>query len=395
MSDKQTSERKLVRQLFYITHIDNLPSILKYGILSHQRIVSEGIKYARIYDEDIVENRRGITTPDGRNLWSFANLYFQPRNPMLFRVRFEVSYEDICVLGVEQSILNRKDIYVSDGNAASLNSKIYPPSPSAIKVIVKQVDKVWWTEIDGKRKIMAECLVPEEVPPEHIKSVYVANHQVVEKVKQTIPSSSIPVIPEPDMFFQPTRRIELTPTLSVLEGDMFFSGLQTLTISVNSVGIMGKGLASRAKYLFPDVYVFYQDLCRRGALELGKPFLYRRESSFNYQLADEPSSLPSFNTNTWFLLFPTKHHWRERADLPGIREGLEWIEKNYKRMKLESLALPALGCGLGRLEWREIGPILCTHMSRLKIPVWIYLPAEKKTPEGLLSKDFLLKGRLG
>jgi hypothetical protein len=386
---------KPARQLYYITHINNLPSILKYGILSHQRIVSERIEYTRVYDEEIVQNRQGITTPDGRNLWSFTNLYFQPRNPMLYRVKFELSADSICVLGVERSILSRMDSYVSDGNAASMNSKISRPSPSLISVIDKQVDTVWWTEIDGKRKIMAECLVPDQVPPEHIKSIYVANHQVKEKVGQIIPSSSIPIIPEQGMFFEPKRKIDLTSTLSVLEGDMFFSGLQTLTISVNSVGIMGKGLASRAKYLFPDVYVFYQDQCRRDALELGKPFLYKREASFDYQLADEPSFLPTLNTHRWFLLFPTKHHWRERADLRGIRKGLEWIERNYKRMKLESLALPALGCGLGRLEWREVGPILCTHMSRLNIPVWIYLPAEKKIPEEELSRDFLLKERLG
>jgi hypothetical protein len=394
MSDKQTSERKPARQLYYITHIDNLPSILKYGILSHQQIVSRKINYTQIYNEDIVQNRQGITTPDGRSLWSFTNLYFQARNPMLFQVKFEASYDSICVLGVDRSILSRKDIYVSDGNAASMNSKISPPSPSMISVIDKQVDKVWWTEIGGKRKIMAECLVPDQVPPEHVKSIYVANHQVKEKVEQIISSPNIPVIFEPDMFFQPAWKINLTPTLSVLEGDMFFSEKQTLTISVNSVGIMGKGLASRTKYLFPDVYVFYQDICRRHALELGKPFLYKREASFDYQLADEPSFLPSLNTHTWFLLFPTKRHWRERADLRGIRKGLEWIEKNYKKMKLESLALPALGCGLGRLEWQEVGPILCAHMSRLKIPVWIYLPAEKKIPKDLLSKDFLLKGRL-
>ena len=49
--------------------------------------------------------------------------------------------------------------------------------------------------------------------------------------------------------------------LTLVKGDMFFSGLQTLTVSVNTKGVMGRGLASRAKYQFPDVYIYYQDSC--------------------------------------------------------------------------------------------------------------------------------------
>ncbi|TET78476.1 DUF4433 domain-containing protein, partial [candidate division TA06 bacterium] len=57
---------------------------------------------------------------------------------------------------------------------------------------------------------------------------------------------------------------------------------------------------------------------------------------------------------------------------------------------IKSIALPALGCGLGRLEWRAVGPLMCKSLSGLDIPVQIYLPAEKEIPDELLSKDFLL-----
>ncbi len=60
------------------------------------------------------------------------------------------------------------------------------------------------------------------------------------------------------MFFLPSRLIEITSQLSITDGDMFFLRMQTLTISVNCMGIMGKGLASHAKWQFPDVYVQYQ-----------------------------------------------------------------------------------------------------------------------------------------
>jgi hypothetical protein len=105
---------------------------------------------------------------------------------------------------------------------------------------------------------MAECLVPERVLPNLIQAIYVANHAIADNLRSDLPSD-VPVIPEPHMFFQPTWRSTLTQHMSLVEGDLFFSNMQTLTVSVNTVGIMGKGLASRAKYQFPDVYVIYQD----------------------------------------------------------------------------------------------------------------------------------------
>lgn len=162
-------------------------------------------------------------------------------------------------------------------------------------------------------------------------------------------------------------------------------------MSVNCVGVMGKGLASRAKYQFPDVYVYYQDLCRKRILQMGKPRIYKRESSFDYELADEPSTLSGANSETQFLLFPTKQDWRERADIDGIEKGLQWLRDNYKNEGVKSLAIPALGCGLGRLDWRDVGPLMCKYLSSLDIPVWIYLPAERKISEEFLSKEFLLR----
>jgi hypothetical protein len=166
--------------------------------------------------------------------------------------------------------------------------------------------------------------------------------------------------------------------------------MQTLTISVNCVGVMGKGLASRAKYQFPDVYVYYQDLCRDQTLKMGRPFLYKRESSLEQELAEEPSLDRNGNLETWFLLFPTKNHWREQSDIAGIEKGLGWLVENTARLEIKSLAVPALGCGLGGLEWEQVGPLMCRYLARLGISVEIYLPAEKKILPTSLTKQFLL-----
>ena len=139
-----------------------------------------------------------------------------------------------------------------------------------------------------------------------------------------------------------------------------------------------------------DVYVFYQDLCGKRKLQMGTPQVYKREASVEYQLADEPSTLSNANSEKWFLLFPTKRHWREGADVKGIEEGLQWLGRNYTKEGIKSLAIPALGCGLGKLEWYDVGPLMCRYLKSFEIPVAIYLPTEKKIPSDLISKDFLL-----
>jgi hypothetical protein len=387
--------RKLeVNGLYYITHINNVPSILKHGIYCHERIETEHIDFTRIYDEGIVANRHDIQVSDGRSLWKFANFFFQPRNPMLYRVLSEKSSKEIAIISVQPKILDRLDIYITTGNAAHSLSDILPAGDGrkVIPQILKDTLKVeWWNEADGsKRKIMAECLVPDMLPPDLIQAIYVSGHETKEKLEPLIPGFNVPVIPEPHMFFLPTWAYGLTSNLYLLEGDMFFSKAQTVTVSVNTVGVMGKGLASRAKYQFPDVYVYYQDLCRSRILKMGKPQVYKRESSLDYNLADEPQSLSSGNGDKWFLLFPTKRNWREMSDIKGIEEGLIWLSDNYKQERIKSLAIPALGCGLGRLEWKDVGPLMCKYLKKMEINVAIYLPAEKKIPKEYLEKDYLL-----
>jgi len=385
-----------IKQLYYITHIDNIASILENGILSHYEIQRRNIKYTPIYDEGIITNRKYRTTPEKKSLWEYANLYFQPRNPMLYRVLCEISSKDIAVLGISLELLKLPGVFITNGNAASPASEIIPSNnwEEAIKPMIKVFNSEYWKDEDGsKRKIMAECLVPEKIIPKYIKEIYIESNEVAERIKERIPkdiAKKVLIIPEPKMFFKNPLIIQLTSNLSILTGDMFLSRMHTLTISVNIVGVMGKGLASRAKYQFPDVYVEYQDACRKNLIMMGKPYLYKREKSLDLQLADESFSMKNANQETWFLLFPTKRHWRENADFDAIQKGMEWLKRNYEKEGIRSLAIPALGCGLGNLNWKDVGPMLCRYLVNFNIPVQLYLPAERKIAEEYLRKDFLL-----
>jgi hypothetical protein len=383
-----------VRQLYYITHIDNLGSILDRGILSHGLMDQKGLPYTRIYDKLIVSRRKEMKAPDGKSLWSFSNLYFNARNPMLYRVCCETNAENIVILEISPSILESRNILITDGNAASEATSFFSPTKTHLSKIFKQTQRKYWNPHDGsKRRMMAECLVPDSVPPDFIMSIFVPSYDAVDRVKEKIEPSQLgnrSVMCEPYTFFEPSKVIPLLPHLFIKEGDMFFSRYQTLTVSVNRVGVMGKGVASRAKWQFSDVYVHYQNACRKGYLRMGKPYLYKREYSTDFEFADDPTTLKNYNAATWFLLFATKKHWRDRSDINAIEKGLQWIVKNYKDQGIKALALPALGCGLGRLYWEDVGPLLCKYMAKLDIPVSIYLPLEKQISNSLLTREFLL-----
>ncbi len=382
-----------IKSLFYITHIENIPSILRNGILSHEKIIKDNIEYTPIYDKDIVSNRKDIIAPDGNSLWHFANLYFQARNPMLYRVTHEKDINSIAIVAVGPEIIDKLDIFITTGNAAHSQSEILSSGEGRkrLRSIVKDTNIEFWKEQDGsKRKIMAECLIPNKVEPDLIHTIYVPTEKAKDELIKSFPYIEIPIVIQSDMFFRYIWASHIKNRLYLAKGDMFFSKLQTITISVNTVGIMGKGLASRAKYQFSDVYVYYQDLCRDRKLKMGRPQIYKRESSLDDELSDDPKTLKNGEAGKWFLLFPTKKHWRERADIKGIEEGLQWLTNNYKTEGIKSLAIPALGCGLGRLNWQDVGPLMCKYLKDFEIDVGIYLPAEKEILGELLTKEFLL-----
>ena len=150
------------------------------------------------------------------------------------------------------------------------------------------------------------------------------------------------------------------------------------------------GLASRAKYQFPDVYVEYQDACRARKITARRPHLYKRETSLDYELADPSLPLSTPNAVKWFLLFSTKRNWRDNSRLDDIEDGLDWVRRNYQKEDIRSLAMPALGCGLGNLSWTDVGPLMCKYLHGIDIPVAIYLPREHEIDKQYLDEAFLL-----
>lgn len=155
--------------------------------------------------------------------------------------------------------------------------------------------------------------------------------------------------------------------VEVIKGDLFESKAQTLVNTVNCVGVMGKGLALEFKRRYPGMYQDYVKRCKRDQVKLGEPYLFRG------------LELPQI------LNFPTKGHWRSASRLEDITHGLDYLERHYKEWGVISLAVPCLGCQQGQLDWRAVLPMLYRYLSRLNIPVELYVPAKVSKEEALIA----------
>ncbi|MGB3693109.1 MAG: hypothetical protein WA865_12555 [Spirulinaceae cyanobacterium] len=122
-----------------------------------------------------------------------------------------------------------------------------------------------------------------------------------------------------------------------------------------------------------------------------KPYLYKREASLDEELADLTLPLKTPNAVKWFLLFATKRKWRENSRRDDIEAGLNWIRSSYQEVGIKSLAMPALGCGFGNLNWADIGPLMCRYLHNIEIPVAIYLPQEQKIAFEYQTENYLLQ----
>lgn len=138
--------------------------------------------------------------------------------------------------------------------------------------------------------------------------------------------------------------------MKLLKGDMFATEAEALVNTVNTVGVMGKGVALQSKRLFPDNYKAYAAVCERGDLEVGTVFVFDRGT------LDNPR---------YIINFPTKRHWRARSKIEYVRTGLEDLARKIKDFDIHSVAVPPLGCGYGGLDWDDVRPLIEETADRL------------------------------
>ncbi len=144
--------------------------------------------------------------------------------------------------------------------------------------------------------------------------------------------------------------------ITFISGNIFESPAQVITNTINCVGVMGKGLALEYKKKFPQMFEDYKLKCRNGQVKPGEPYIWENEE-------------------IQILNFPTKRHWRAKSRLEDISSGLDFIVNNYEKWGIYTLAIPALGCANGGLNWKDVRNLMIKHLADIPdLEVFAYEP---------------------
>ena len=151
-------------------------------------------------------------------------------------------------------------------------------------------------------------------------------------------------------------------TIQLTTGDLLEQRVDAIVNTVNTVGVMGKGIALQFKRKWPANAKAYEAACKHGEVKPGKMFVFD-----NGGLVD-----PKFIIN-----FPTKRHWRQPSRLSDIEFGLVDLVAQIKRLGIRSIALPPLGCGSGGLDWNDVRPRIETAMKELpSVDIRLFAPSD-------------------
>lgn len=149
--------------------------------------------------------------------------------------------------------------------------------------------------------------------------------------------------------------------------NLFLSPAQTLVNTVNTVGVMGRGIAKDFKHYYPRMFEHYRTICRAHQLDVGQlilskeePVLWRRKPTGQQR-------------ERWVLNFPTKRHWRAKSKLDYVENGLEKFVKTYAQRGIKSVSFPQLGVGNGGLKWPVVQEMMEDYLGSLDIPVYIHI----------------------
>jgi O-acetyl-ADP-ribose deacetylase (regulator of RNase III) len=124
---------------------------------------------------------------------------------------------------------------------------------------------------------------------------------------------------------------------------------------------MGKGIALQFKAFFPYNFEVYRKACASGELKVGGVLVV---NDHNMLLGDRT-----------IINFPTKTHWRLPSEYTFIEQGLSALAEFIVAERLTEIALPALGCGNGGLDWKIVRPIIVSYLEKIDAHIEIYEPA--------------------
>ncbi len=151
--------------------------------------------------------------------------------------------------------------------------------------------------------------------------------------------------------------------LNYKTGNLLESEAEALVNTVNTVGVMGKGIALMFKERFPANMEAYSQACKENKVKTGKMFVTHTNELVNPQ---------------WIVNFPTKQHWRAKSKIEWIEEGLKDLRAFIIDNNIRSIAIPPLGAGNGGLDWNNVLPLIQKHLGDMTdIDIQIYQPTQQ------------------
>ncbi len=149
--------------------------------------------------------------------------------------------------------------------------------------------------------------------------------------------------------------------VEIFHGNLLEAPVEALVNTVNTVGVMGKGIALEFRQAFPTMFRAYEKACKTGEVRLGKMHVFDLGG-----LTGGPR---------WIINFPTKEHWRERSRLENIEAGLKDLVMTIRRLGIHSIAVPPLGCGNGGLDWHDVRPRIEAGLANVpEVRVLLFAP---------------------
>jgi O-acetyl-ADP-ribose deacetylase (regulator of RNase III) len=148
--------------------------------------------------------------------------------------------------------------------------------------------------------------------------------------------------------------------MKYITGNLLEADVEALVNTVNTVGVMGKGIALQFKERFPVNFKIYAAACKKGEVQTGK-MLVVKENTMSGQKT--------------IINFPTKTEWFKKSQYNYIEEGLKDLVKVIKELEIKSIAIPPLGCGNGGLKWDKIKDLMNKYLSDLKdVDIMVFEP---------------------
>lgn len=157
--------------------------------------------------------------------------------------------------------------------------------------------------------------------------------------------------------------------IKFVTGNILDAKVDALVNTVNTAGVMGKGLALQFKKAFPANCKAYEAAAKAGSIEIGKMFVFEAGGIV----------LPRYIIN-----FPTKRHWRGASKLDYIESGLRDLVNIIRERKIRSIAVPPLGAGLGGLAWLDVRPLIERALTDVAdVEVLVFEPNGAPAPEAM------------